>query len=117
MVEDAEDATPRDYATTDEVAAAAGVARASLGEWVRTGVLPAPRWTGGRGVIAKWPRVSLTIAAFVREQRELGFGLPEIRTRIVAAFGDKVLEVLAEPRPSRVQNSKKGATKSRIRRS
>lgn len=106
MAEDT-DATPRDYATTDEVAMAAGVARASLSEWVRAGVLPAPSWTGGRGVIAKWPRVSLKIAAFVREQRELGFGLPEIRARIVAAFGDKVLEVLAEPRASRVQAQKK----------
>lgn len=97
MAEDTEDATPRDYATTDEVAAVAGVARASLGEWVRAGVLPAPSWTGGRGVIAKWPRASLKIAAFVRDQRELGFGLPEIRARIVAAFGDKVLDLLAEP--------------------
>lgn len=112
VAEDTDDPPPRDYATTDEVAAAAGVARTSLGEWVRTGVLPKPSWTGGRGVIAKWPRISLKIAAFVREQRELGFGLPEIRARIVSAFGDKVLEVLAEPRGPRAQASK---VRSRLR--
>lgn len=109
VAEDTDDPIPRDYATTDEVAAAAGVVRTSLGEWVRTGVLPKPSWTGGRGVIAKWPCVSLKIAAFVREQRELGFGLPEIRARIVAAFGDRVLEVLAVPHTSHAQGQKKGS--------
>lgn len=110
-----DDATPRDYATTDEVAAIAGVARGSLSEWVRAGVLPAPSWTGGRGVIAKWPRVSLKIAAVVREQRELGFGLSEIRARIISAFGDKVIEVLAEPRGARVQGRMKKVAKKRAR--
>lgn len=86
MAEDTEDSTPREYATTDEVSAVAGVERGSLGEWVRAGLLPAPNWTGGRGVIAKWPRSALKIAAFVRSQRELGFGLQDIRARIVAAF-------------------------------
>ena len=113
MAEDTEDNGPRDYATTDEVSAAAGVERAALGEWVRAGLLPAPTWTGGRGVIAKWPRSALKIAAFVRGQRELGFGLQDIRARIVAAFGDKVLEVLAEPR---VQNKKKKTAKKRAKR-
>jgi hypothetical protein len=98
MAEETEDSAPRDYATTDEVSAVAGVERAALGEWVRAGLLPAPNWTGGRGVIAKWPRSALKIAAFVRSQRELGFGLQDIRARIIAAFGDKVLEILAEPR-------------------
>jgi hypothetical protein len=106
MAEDNEDNAPRDYATTDEVSAAAGVERGALGEWVRAGLLPAPNWTGGRGVIAKWPRSALKIAAFVRSQRELGFGLQDIRVRIVAAFGDRVLEILAEPRVPPVQAAK-----------
>jgi hypothetical protein len=79
---------------------------------VGAGGTPArPEWTGGRGVLGKWPRVTLKIAAFVRGQRELGFGLQDIRARIVAAFGDKVLEVLAEPHSPRVQNKKKTAKK------
>jgi DNA-binding transcriptional MerR regulator len=109
MAEEAEDGAPRDYVTGDEVSAVAGVDRAALREWVRAGLLPKPEWTGGRGVIAKWPRSTLKIAAFVRGQRELGFGLQDIRARIVAAFGDKVLELLAEPKRPRVQNKKSTA--------
>ena len=115
MAEDTEDSTLRDYVTGDHVSDVAGVDRAALREWVRAGLLPRPQWTGGRGVIAKWPRVSLKLAAFVRGQRELGFGLQDIRERIVAAFGEKVLEVLAEPRSPRGQNKKKTA-KTRAKR-
>lgn len=116
MVEDTEDSSPRDYVTSDQVSAVAGVDRAALREWVRAGLLPRPEWTGGRGIIAKWPRVALKIAAFVRGQRELGFGLQDIRARIVAAFGDKVLEVLAEPRSPRRAPNKKKTAKKRARR-
>ena len=111
MAEDTEDSTPRDYVTGDQVSGVAGVDRAALREWVRAGLLPRPQWTGGRGVIAKWPRVALKIAAFVRGQRELGFGLQDIRARIVTAFGEKVLEVLAEPSSPRARNKKKAAKK------
>ena len=116
MSEDTEDSAPRDYATGEEMTAVAGVDRAALREWVRAGLLPKPAWTGGRGVIAKWPRSALKIAAFVRGQRELGFGLQDIRARIIAAFGDKVLELLAEPRIPRVRNKKKKAAKKRAKR-
>lgn len=93
----------KDYATTEEVTAVAGVERASLYEWLREGLVPEPQTTGGRGIIAKWPLVTLKIVKFVRSQRELGFGLKEIRPRIVAAFGEKVLEVLAKPRGPRAR--------------
>jgi DNA-binding transcriptional MerR regulator len=69
----------KDFVTTEEVSEVAGVNRNSLYEWVREGLLPAPKTTGGRGIIAKWPLSTLVIAKFVRSQRELGFGLPEIR--------------------------------------
>ena len=55
----------KDFATTEEVSAVAGVERASLYEWVREGLLPAPKTTGGRGIIAKWPLSTLVIAKFV----------------------------------------------------
>jgi DNA-binding transcriptional MerR regulator len=84
MAEDTEDSTLRDYVIGDSVSSMAGVDRAALREWVRAGLLPRPQWTGGRGALGKWPRVSLKIAAFVRGQRELGFGLQDIRARIVA---------------------------------
>ena len=116
MAEETEDSTLRDYVTGDQVSGVAGVDRAALREWVRAGLLPRPQWTGGRGVIAKWPPVSLKIAAFVRGQRELGFGLQDIRARVVAAFGDRVLEVLAEPRSPRAQNRKKKTAKKRAKR-
>ncbi|PCC74643.1 MerR HTH family regulatory protein [Nannocystis exedens] len=101
----------KDYATTEEVAEVAGVERAALYEWLREGLLPKPQTTGGRGVIAKWPLVTLKIAAFVRSQRDLAYGLAEIRPRIVAAFGEKVLEVLAKPRGPRPRGGKKVAKK------
>jgi len=116
MAEDTEDRTPRDYVTSDQVSDVAGVERVALREWVRAGLLPKPQWTGGRGVIAKWPRVALKIAAFVRGQRELGFGLQDIRARIVAAFGNRVLKMLAEPHSPRVQNRKKKTAKKRAKR-
>lgn len=111
MAGDTEDSTLRDYVIGDSVSSVAGVDRAALREWVRAGLLPRPQWTGGRGALGKWPRMSLKIAAFVRDQRELGFGLQDIRARIVAAFGEKVLEVLAEPFSPRVRNKKKKAKK------
>lgn len=98
----------KDYATTEEVSEAAGVERAALYEWLREGLIPEPQTTGGRGIIAKWPLVTLKIAAFVRSQRALGFGLKEMRARIVAAFGEKVLEVLAEPRGPRARARRDG---------
>ena len=93
----------KDFATTEEVSEVAGVNRASLYEWVREGLLPAPKTTGGRGIIAKWPLSTLVIAKFVRSQRELGFGLTEIRARIIEAFGEKILEILDEPRGPRAR--------------
>ena len=99
----------KDFVTTEEVSEVAGVNRNSLYEWVREGLLPAPKTTGGRGIIAKWPLSTLVIAKFVRSQRELGFGLPEIRARIIEAFGEKIVEVLNEPRGprSRARKGKK----------
>ena len=84
----------KDFATTEEVSEVARVNRASLYEWVREGLLPAPKTTGGRGVM---------VANFVRTQRELGFGLSEIRLRIIEAFGERILEVIAEPRGPRAR--------------
>jgi excisionase family DNA binding protein len=110
----------KDFATTEEVSKVAGVERASLYEWVREGLLPAPRTTGGRGIIAKWPLATLKIAKFVRGQRELGFGLPDLRARIIAAFGEKITTILAEPRGPRARTrramAKKKAAKRRTRR-
>lgn len=98
----------KDYATTEEVTEAAGIERAALYEWLREGLIPEPQTTGGRGIIAKWPLVTLKIVKFIRSQRDLGFGLREMRARIVAAFGDKVLTVLAEPRGPRARARKDG---------
>ena len=104
----------KDFATTEEVSAVAGVERASLYEWVREGLLPAPKTTGGRGIIAKWPMSTLVIAKFVRSQRELGFGLPEIRARIIEAFGEKITEILDDPQGPRAR--KRGGKKLAKRR-
>ena len=102
---------PRDFATTEEVSEAAGVDRNAVYEWLRHGLLPAPRTTGGRGIISKWPLLALEVAKFVRSQRELGFGLPEIRARIVLAFGEEILKEIQEPKGPR----KRGKTTAKKR--
>jgi len=107
----------KDYATTDQVAEVAGVERGALYGWARVGLLPRPSSTGGRGITSKWPLITLKIAEFVRQQRDDGFGLAEIRPRIVAAFGERILDVLAEPddapgpEPARPTKKKKRTTK------
>lgn len=93
----------KDFASTEEVSEVAGVNRNSLYEWVRERLLPAPKTTGGRGIIAKWPLSTLVIAKFVRGQRELGLGLSELRARIIEAFGEKIIEILDEPRGPRAR--------------
>ncbi|MBZ5709642.1 hypothetical protein [Nannocystis pusilla] len=100
----------KDYATTEEVMDAGGVERGAIYEWMREGLLPKPRSTLGRGIIAKWPMIALDLAKFVRSQRDLAFGLPEIRPRIVAAFGEKILDVLAKPRGPRTRGGEKSTT-------
>jgi excisionase family DNA binding protein len=118
MEEDMWDPKPmgKDFATTEEVSKVAGVERASLYEWVREGLLPAPKTTGGRGIIAKWPLATLKIARFVRRQRELGFGLAEIRPRIIEAFGEKITTVLCEPRGPRARTRRALAKKKTAKR-
>ena len=48
----------KDFATTEEVSEVAGVERPSLYEWVREGLLPAPKTTGGAASSpsGRWPR-------------------------------------------------------------
>lgn len=102
---------PKDFVTTEEISAAGGIERNSVYDWLRYGLLPEPQTSGGRGIISKWPVVSIELAKFIRSQRELGFGLPEIRPRIVLAFGDEILEVIANPGPPR-SRGKAGAKKT-----
>ena len=109
---------PRGFVTTDEVATAGGIERGSVQDWVRAGLLPVPESTGGRGNFSRWHPFSVTLAKFIREQRAQGFTIPEIRGRIVMAFGERILELLPPPRKSRNELTKeKRAKKSRTTRS
>ena len=85
-------------AAVEEVA---GVDKKSLLEWVANGLLPPPLSARGRGIVSKWPIITLELAKFVREYREKGFAMREIRPLLVRAFGPRILKVVQEPRPLR----------------
>ena len=83
----------RPFARTEELLEITQVSRRSLYEWVKLGVLPAPRvMSDGNGVYSRWPKVAIDHAHFIVEQRALGYALDEIRPMVHARWGsaDKV---------------------------
>ena len=92
---------PETYVLTAAVEEVAGVDKKSLLEWVANGLLPPPLSARGRGIVSKWPIITLELAKFVREYREKGFAMREIRPLLVRAFGPRILKVVQEPRPLR----------------
>jgi DNA-binding transcriptional MerR regulator len=83
----------RPFARTEELLEITKVTRRSLYEWVKLGVLPAPRvMSDGNGVYSRWPKVAIDHAHFIVEQRALGYALDEIRPMVHARWGsaDKV---------------------------
>ena len=63
----------------------------------------------GRGIVSKWPLITLELAKFVREYRDKGFALREIRPFLVKAFRPRILQVVEEPRPYRGKDKAKAA--------
>jgi len=102
---------PETYALTPAVSEAAGVNKQSLLEWVACGLLPPPLRARGWGIVSKWPIITLELAKFVREYRDKGFALREIRPFLVKAFGPRILQVVEEPRPYRGKDKAKAAAK------
>jgi DNA-binding transcriptional MerR regulator len=88
---------PDTYVLTPAVSEVAGVDKKSLLEWVACGLLPPPLSARGRGIVSKWPLITLELAKFVREYRDKGFALREIRPFLVKAFGPRILQVVEEP--------------------
>jgi DNA-binding transcriptional MerR regulator len=100
---------PETYVLTPAVSEVAGVDKKSLLEWVACGLLPPPLSARGRGIVSKWPLITLELAKFVREYRDKGFALREIRPFLVKAFGPRILQVVEEPRPYRGKDKAKAA--------
>jgi DNA-binding transcriptional MerR regulator len=100
---------PDTYVLTPAVSEVAGVDKKSLLEWVACGLLPPPLSARGRGIVSKWPLITLELAKFVREYRDKGFALREIRPFLVKAFGPRILQVVEEPRPYRGKDKAKAA--------
>ncbi len=92
---------PETYVLTEAVTEVTGVDKKSLLEWVANGLLPPPLSARGRGIVSKWPIITLELGKFVREYREKGFALREIRPMLIKAFGPRILKVVQEPRPYR----------------
>ncbi len=104
---------PETYVLTPAVSEVAGVDKKSLLEWVACGLLPPPLSARGRGIVSKWPLITLELAKFVREYRDKGFALREIRPFLVKAFGTRILQVVEEPRPYRGKDKAKAAAKAK----
>ena len=104
---------PETYVLTPAVSEVAGVDKKSLLEWVACGLLPPPLSARGRGIVSKWPLITLELAKFVREYRDKGFALREIRPFLIKAFGPRILQVVEEPRPYRGKDKAKAAAKAK----
>jgi DNA-binding transcriptional MerR regulator len=92
---------PETYVLTEAVTEVTGVDKKALLEWVANGLLPPPLSARGRGIVSKWPVITLELGKFVREYRDKGFALREIRPMLIKAFGPRILKVVQEPRPYR----------------
>jgi DNA-binding transcriptional MerR regulator len=75
------------FATTQEVAAAAGeVHRDTLRRWCKMELLPEPTIIsrGRGGVHSRWPRWAVDRATWISQQLETGYTLPEIAEQVRA---------------------------------
>ena len=74
------------WATTEEVAKAAGVHQTTVGRWLKLGLLPAPevRNMGRRGRTTRWPLHAPEQARWVKTQLDAGFSFDEVRTSLEA---------------------------------
>ena len=75
------------FATTQEVTAAAGeVHRDTLRRWCKMTLLPEPTIIsrGRGGVFSRWPGWAVERAAWVHQQVQTGYTLPEIAEQVQA---------------------------------
>ncbi|MBL9101548.1 MAG: MerR family transcriptional regulator [Myxococcales bacterium] len=71
------------HPTTDDVMAAAGVARRTVQVWVERGLLPAPRRVVIAGVVfTRFPAWAIERARFVVKQRAEGLSTAEVRSML-----------------------------------
>ena len=76
-----------DFATTEELMAAAGVVRRTIQQWTKSGLLPKPTLVSlgnPRGAFHRYPREAVERAAWIRGQREAGYTLQEIKAKLDA---------------------------------
>lgn len=76
----------RDWVTTAQVAAAAGVHQSTLGRWQRRGLLPEPVFVslGKRGRSQRWPPQTIEHAAWIKARLEDGWTFDELSTALAA---------------------------------
>lgn len=74
------------WATTEQVAAAAGVHETTVGRWLKLGLLPTPevRNMGRRGRTTRWPLHAPEQARWVKAQLDAGFSFDEVRAALEA---------------------------------
>lgn len=89
------------FVSTDDIMAAAGVARRTVAVWVEMGFLPPPLKVslGIRGVFNRFPAYAAERARFIAAKRAGGFTYDEVRVMLAEMDAQEARKAKAAKRP------------------
>jgi DNA-binding transcriptional MerR regulator len=98
------------FVSTDDIMAAAGIARRTVSVWVEMGFLPQPLKVslGIRGVFNRFPAYAAERARFIAAKRAGGFTYDEVRVMLAQMDAQEVRKAKAAARPPPPPATRKG---------
>ena len=90
------------FVTTDDIMAAAGIARRTVQVWVEIGLLPPPQKVSlgmPGGVFNRFPAAVVERARFIAAKRAGGYTNEEVRAMLEKLDADEIRKAKAEGRP------------------
>lgn len=91
------------FASTDDLMAAAGIARRTVSVWVEMGLLPEPQKVSlgmPGGVFNRFPAWAVERARFIAEKRAGGFTNDEVRVMLTEIDAQEARQARSAARPS-----------------